>query len=255
MRALFFIALNGFRESRRNRVTVVVGLFALLLVFFTTFSFELAVNTLDRAMTSVGIGFISLISEVLAIFLACGMLPREVERRTVFLVVSKPVSRTTFLVGRYLGNLATVLFVFSLMTGLFFLQFVVLRGTVTQAHLVALVGIVAEVVLLSAVGLLFSSFSSQFISVTTTVGLFFVGHMASDLYRLASASKAPAVKAVGLALYYLLPNLERLDFKLRATHSLLTPPGELGAALAYAGLYATLLVAVAAWIFERRDFR
>ena len=254
MRAFAAIALNGFRESIRNRLTVVVAAFAVFLVLFTSVAFQLTVTTLDRTMTDIGIGFISLIAQLLAILLSCGLIPLEINRRTVFFPVSKPVSRTVFFVGRYFGNLIAITFVVAMMFVLFVAQFLYLRGTLGLPHLNAMLGIIAQVEVISAVGIFFSSFTSQFVSAVVTSAMFFIGHMASEGYALAArASEVP--KAVGLALYYLLPNLDRLDLTARASYMLPTPASEMAGHLTYAAAYTCVLLAAGSGLFERRDFR
>ena len=93
--ALLALVLNGFRESRRNRVTVVIFLFAFVMIFAATFALELTVVTFSRVMTDIGLGVMGLIAVFLSVFLATGLLPREIERRTIFMIVSKPISRSS----------------------------------------------------------------------------------------------------------------------------------------------------------------
>lgn len=255
MNELIAIALSGFRESRRNRVTVVVFLFAFVMIFATTFALELTVSTFERVMTDVGLGVMSLISVFLAIFLATGLLPREVERRTVYMVVTKPVGRSKFVIGRLLGNLVTLTFVMAIMAVLFVAQMVINHATLTQAHAFAIAGLFLEVVVLSAVGFMFAAGSSQFVATVTTVGIYFVGHLAPDLYRMSNRTGNVALKWVGKAGYYLLPNLDRLDFKARATYAEATTLAELGGSAAYALGYACIAIMIACFIFERRDFK
>jgi ABC-type transport system involved in multi-copper enzyme maturation permease subunit len=255
MSALLALAMTGFRESRRNRVTVVVGLFAFVMIFAATFALDLTVTTFDRILTDVGLGVMGLLSAFLAIFLAGSLLPKEIERRTIFMVVSKPVSRSTFLVGRLLGNIVTLFFIVAIMAGLFTLQIVAQGGFPKPAIWVAILGLLMEVTLLSCIGFAFASAGSQFVAVVATVGLYFTGHLASDLYRRAAKAKIEVLKAVGLALYYALPNLDRLDFTARATYDQPTTGGELLSAAVYTLGYSIITVTIACILFERRDFR
>lgn len=255
MRALWALALNGFKESRRNRVTVVVGLFAFVMIFAATVSLELTIFTFQRVLTDVGLGLMSLIAVFLAIFLSTALLPREIERRTIFLIVSKPVSRATFLVGRLLGNVATVTFVTLVMGGLFALQLVMRDVPVSGPIVVAIVGLLMEVVLLSSIGFFFSTFASQYVSAVCTVALFFTGHMASDLHRFAQHATTPATQLMWQVLYAVMPNLDRLDYKVRATYSIETPAPELLRSLGYGLSYSLVMVVLGCVLFERRDFK
>ncbi|MDP3234599.1 MAG: ABC transporter permease [Myxococcales bacterium] len=261
MNGVLDIALNGFREARRNRVTSVLFVFAFVMVFSTTVSVEFTVATFDRVMTDFGLGVIGLLSPALTLFLGTALIPREIERRTIFMVVARPISRSSFLLGRYLGNVMTVAFLVLIMGALFLAQLQVAQATapfstgVHWAHLVALYGLLLEVVLLSAVCFVFASASSQYVSSLSVTCLYFIGHLSEDLYTFASRSKVDALRHLGKALYYLLPNFDRLDFKARATYFDPTTTAELLSTTAYTLAYTVLVLLLATVIFERRDFK
>lgn len=261
MNGVLDIALNGFREARRNRVTSVLFVFAFVMVFSTTISVEFTVATFDRVMTDFGLGVIGLISPALTLFLGTALIPREIERRTIFMVVARPISRSSFLVGRYLGNVMTVEFLVLVMGALFLaqLQFAGASATystgIHREHLVAIYGLFLEVVLLSAVCFLFASASSQYVSSLSVTCLYFIGHMSEDLYTFANRSKVDLFRYVGKAIYYVLPNFDRLDFKARATYFDPTTNAELLSTTAYTVAYTVLVLLLATQIFERRDFK
>jgi ABC-type transport system involved in multi-copper enzyme maturation permease subunit len=261
MSAILAIALNGFREARRNRITSVLFVFAFVLVFSTTVSIEFTVATFDRVMTDFGLGVIGLIAPVLTLFLGTGLIPREIERRTIFMVVARPVSRTAFVLGKFFGNVVTVGGLVVVMGALFLVQLQVAGASekfstgIHAEHLVALYGLLLEVVLLSAVAFAFASASSQFVSSLSVACLYFIGHMAEDLYTFAGRSKIEVLRWGGRALYYVLPNFDRLDFKARATYFDPTSFSELVAATGYTLAYSTIMLAIAAFVFDRRDFK
>lgn len=255
MNALWALVLNGFRESRRNRVTVVVFLFAFAMIFSATFALEFTVATFSRVITDMGLGVMSIIATFLAVFLSTALLPREIERRTIFMVASRPISRSVFVVGRYLGTLLTMLFVTGIMAALFLLQLGWEGAPIEAPHFAAIAGVFLEVLVLSAAGFLFATFTSQYVAVSATVGLYFVGHLAGDLYRMANRAESTVLSVIGKAVYYVLPNLDRLDFKQRATYLDPTSWQEFGSAVVYSLGYATVALALACVIFERRDFK
>lgn len=252
---LVTIALNGFREASRNRVTVVVAAFALVLIFSSTIALEFTVSTFDRVMTDVGLGVMSLISVGLTMFLGTGLIPREIERRTIFLVVSRPVSRPVFVVGRLLGNVLTIYVLTLVMAAILAAQFFFASSEFTASLQIAIFGLLLEVTLLSAVAIFFSTWSSQTVSVVCSIGLYFLGHAAGELYRMASKSASAVVSTVGKAVYYLVPNLDRLDFKPQATYGELVSGGELLGASLYTLAYVAVLTILAGVIFQRRDFK
>ncbi len=255
MSGLSALVLNGFRESRRNRVTLVIFLFAFVMIFSATFALELTVATFDRVMTDLGLGVMALITSFLAIFLATGLIPREIERRTIFMVVSKPISRSMFVVGRFLGNMLTLYAVLAMMTVLFFAQLELGHSSVSQPHVTAVIGLAFELLVISAFSFLFASMSSQFVASVISVGLYFLGHLSSDLYQMASRSKSEVMGAVAKAAYYVLPNLDRLDYRPRATYGEVTAWSELGLSAAHAVGYSIVMLVIACLVFERRDFK
>ncbi|MBL8920925.1 MAG: ABC transporter permease [Myxococcaceae bacterium] len=261
MNGVLTIALNGFRESRRNRVTSVLVVFALILVFSVTVSVEFTFSTFDRVMADFGLGVIGLVTPALALFLSTGLIPREIERRTIFMVVARPVSRSAFVIGRYLGNLFTVGFLLLVMAILFLAQLAIMYATtnfgtgIHAPHLVALYGLALEMVLLTAVAFTFATLSSQFVATLMATCVYFIGHMAEDLFNLAQRTKVVPFKLLGTGLYYLFPNFDRLDFKDRATYLDATPMGELATATAYTAAYTVIMLLIATAIFERRDFK
>jgi ABC-type transport system involved in multi-copper enzyme maturation permease subunit len=261
MNGVLAIALNGFREARRNRITSVLIVFAFVSVFSTTVSVEFTVATFDRVMTDFGLGMMGLIAPALTLFLGTGLIPREIERRTIFMVVAKPVSRSAFVLGRYFGNLVTVGFVLTIMSVLFLLQLQFAGADQTYStgvhreHFVAIYGLFLEMVLLNAVCFVFATATSQFVASVSATCLYFIGHMSEDLFSLASRSKVAAFKVLGNALYYVLPNFDRIDFKARATYFDPTTNAELFNHTVYTAAYTVVLLLIATAIFERRDFK
>ncbi len=255
MSAFAAMVWNGFREARRNKVTVVVAAFAAVVLLSSTLVTEVTVNTFDRVLTDFGLGMMSLILVFLTIFLSCGLLSREIERRTIFLVVSKPVSRSKFLLARLAGNMLTLAVMSAAMTLIFLSQLMLFGANITSTQLLAVVGLWFELLVLTSAGFLFSSFASQAVSAIATTGLYLAGHLAADLHTLSSRSESGLVRTVGRGLYYLLPNLERVNFRPQATYALPVDMSAFFTGLGYATAWAAVLTALAIFVFERRDFR
>ena len=255
IRAFSAIAFNGFREARRNRVTLVLAFFAALLLLSSSLLIDVTVFTFNRVLIDIGLGGMSLILILLAIFLSTGLLSREIERRTIFMVVSKPVSRGLFLVARLAGNMLTLTTLQVLMGALLVLEFWVLQRPATWPTVLAMGMLWFELLLLSSVGFLMSSFAGQMTSAFVTVSMFFVGHLSADIYNLARRSKNEALQVLGKVIYYVLPNLERLNLRAQASYGIVTPAKVWLASGAYAVAYSGALVWLAILLFRRRDFR
>jgi ABC-type transport system involved in multi-copper enzyme maturation permease subunit len=112
-----------------------------------------------------------------------------------------------------------------------------------------------ELVVVSSVGFLMSSFSSQMVSAMVTTGVYFAGHLSSDIYTLASKSEVRALRVFGKLVYYVLPNLERLNFRPRAAFAVASTSAEVLSAAAYGFTYAAVMVGIATLLFEKRDFK
>jgi len=255
IRAFVAIAVNGFREARRNRVTLVLAFFAGLLLLSSSLITDITVFTFDRVLIDIGLGGMSLILVLLAIFLSTGLLSREIERRTIFMVVAKPVSRGLFLVARLAGNMITLTALQILMGTLLLLEFWVLKTPVTWPTVLAIGMLWFELLVLSALGFLMSSFAGQMTSAFVTVSMFFVGHLSGDIYTLAGRSKNEALQVLGKVLYYVLPNLERLNLRAQASYGVVVPTRVWLTSGAYALAYAGVVVSLAILLFRRRDFR
>jgi ABC-type transport system involved in multi-copper enzyme maturation permease subunit len=249
------LTLNGFREARRNRVTLVVAVFALVMLLCSTLVADVTVHTFDRVLTDFGLGVMSVILVMLAIFLSSGLLSREIERRTVFLIVSKPVSRALFLVSRLAGNMVTLTVLLLGMSVVFFLEMAVYRNGINTSQFIAIGVLWIELLLLSSFGFVMSSFSSQLVSGVVTTGMYFAGHLSGDIYTLSAKSKSELIRLLGKGIYYLLPNLSRLNFRPQAAYGLEAPMAQIAASVAYGTAYAVALVTIAIALFSRRDFR
>ncbi len=255
MKALAALTLNGFRESRRNRVTTVVIVFALIMILSATVSMSLTVATFERVMVDLGLGAMTLISSFLAIFLASGLVPKEIERRTIFMVLAKPLSRSSFIVGRYLGNILTVWVITVAMGALLVIQLFGQKIVPHPTHFASMWGLMLQVVVISAVAFVFAAASSQFVTAVASVSLYSIGHLTPDLYGMASRAQSVPVQYIGKALYYVLPNLDRLNFTSRATYRDAVGLDELAASTIYAVGYAAVMLVIACAVFERRDFK
>jgi ABC-type transport system involved in multi-copper enzyme maturation permease subunit len=255
MRQALIIAMTGFTEARRNQVTVLIAAFTLIVILSTSIILNLAIFTLDRVATDFGLGVMSLLLVGLAIFLSSGQLTKEIERRTIFLVLSRPVSRAQFVIGRTLGTVMTLWALQAIMSLVFLVQLSALHIEMSATLGAALIGLSVELVVLCALGAVLSSSSGPIVASSATVGLYLIGHGASDLYSIAQRSKSELVQVVGKALYWVVPQLDRLDYKLQASYGLAVPWSDVAVSSAYGLGYAVVAMVVAIVIFERIDFK
>jgi Cu-processing system permease protein len=252
------IARNAFREAVRDRVLYNLVLFVLLLTAASIFIGELSGGQERKVIVDLGLSAMLLFGVFIAIFVGVGLVYKEIERRTIYAVFSKPVGRGEFLVGKYLGLCLTLLVnVLVMGVGVSIALMYVSRGwdplilTIWPAVLL----IYLELMLLTAVALLFSSFSSPALSALLTFMTFIIGHFSADLKGLAVSLGSTSARWLFTGLYYLLPNLSNYSFITPAAHG--RAPS--GAFVLVAGLYALVYIAVilaaATLVFSRRNFK
>jgi Cu-processing system permease protein len=254
VRTLLALTLAGFREAIRNRVIVVVAVFAIALILLTSVVMNVTVYSLDRVVTDFGLGVMSLILIGLSVFLSVALLSREIERRTVFLVVSRPLSRSQFVIGRYLGMALTLTVLLAVMSLIYATQLLLFGVPPTLAMLAAIGGLWFELLVISAMGVFFSSFSGPVTATVCVLSLYLIGHWSPDLYTL--SANLPAIPgALARAAYYVLPNLDRLDLKASATYGSPIEAMEFFTSGASAMAWVCLFIGASTFIFQRRDFK
>lgn len=252
------IARNAFREAVRDRVLYNLVLFVLLLTAASIFIGELSGGQERKVIVDLGLSAMLLFGVFIAIFVGVGLVYKEIERRTIYAVFSKPVGRGEFLVGKYLGLCLTLLVnVLVMAVGVSLALLYVSRGwdplipTIWPAVLL----IYIELMLLTAVALLFSSFSSPALSALLTFFVFIIGHFSADLKGLATSMGSTSARWLFNALYYLLPNLSNYSFITPAAHGRAPDAGFVFAATLYALVYIAVILAAATLVFSRRNFK
>jgi ABC-type transport system involved in multi-copper enzyme maturation permease subunit len=252
------IAHNAFREAVRDRVLYNLVLFVLLLTAASIFIGELSGGQERKVIVDLGLSAMLLFGMFIAIFVGVGLVYKEIERRTIYAVFSKPVGRGEFLVGKYLGLCLTLLVnVLVMGVGISVALLYISRGwdplipTIWPAVLL----IYLELMLLTAVALLFSSFSSPALSALLTFLLFVIGHFSADLKGLAASMGSTSARWFFTGLYYLLPNLANYSFITPAAHGRTPDPGFVLVTALYALVYIAVILAAATLIFSRRNFK
>lgn len=249
------IAGNTVREAVRNKVLYVLLFFALVLISTGVLLSALSYVERDRILQDVGLASIRMFGVAMAIFLGVGLIHKEVDRRTIYTVLSKPVSRAEFLVGKYLGLLVTLWLQVLVMGAGFAAVSLLADAPLTAGHATAIGLAGVEVALMGAIATLFSSFSTPILSGLFSIGLYLVGHLTRDLRELGIASGSESTANITQWLYRVLPDLESLNLSIQAVHGLPISAAEVGLALVYATAYIVGLLVLATLLFQRRDLR
>jgi len=248
------IAVNAFRESLRDKILYNLVLFAGLLIGLSVLLADLSITEHHKIIADMGLASINLIGVIIAIFIGISLVNKEIERRTIYTIMARPISRTAFILGKYAGLTLTLFVNLSIMLAVFLATLLLYRMPISASLLQAVALIFVEILVVTAVALVFSTFSSTTLSAILTLGMYVIGHLTADIRSLASNSESVAAKALVNVFYYLVPNLEMLNIKGQAAVGLLVTPQYLTLAIAYGMLYVAVLLSAACWIFRQRDF-
>lgn len=249
------IARATMTEARRNRVTWSLVFFCLVMLL-TSFLFqEVTIAAFDRVVRDVGIAAINIFGILLGAFLSVGVLGRDLDRRTVYVLVGKPISRFQYLLGRALGVWAAVVLSLLLMVVVFIFACWAYGSSITPILFQGVFLIFVEVFVIVAIGVMASCFLGQLVAGFFTISAFFIGHFSQDIYFAGRRSASLLARGLSAGIYFALPDLERLNLKTEVSALTDVAMTRVAASAAYGLLYAMLFLLVAALVFERRDLK
>src|SRR5882762_5498395 len=246
VRTTFAIARNAFREAVRDRVLYNLVLFVLLLTAGAIFLGELSAGQETKIIIDLGLSAMLLFGVFIAIFVGVGLVYKEIERRTLYAILSKPIGRGEFLLGKYLGLCLTLLVNVAIMgAGLSLALLYVKRGWDPLVVRIwpAIFLIYFELAILTGVAMLFSAFSSPALSALLTFFVFVIGHFSGDLKTLATSMSSAPSRWVFAGLYYLLPNFANYNAITAAAHSQVADGRAMLAGAGYGLAYIGVLLA------------
>jgi ABC-type transport system involved in multi-copper enzyme maturation permease subunit len=251
------IASNTFREAVRDRVLYNLIAFALLMVGAALLVGQISIGIERIVLVNLGLTAVSLFGMVIAIFIGIGLVSKEIEKRTLYTVLSRPVRRWEFILGKFCGLTGTLVVNTFFMAVGFFAALLYLTHHFQWSDtglLVALFFIILEFVILTALALLFSSFSSPLLSAIFAFGLFVIGSFAEDLRGFAAMAHGP-VHWLATFAAYVVPNFASLNVIASVAHGQPVSPSLILYNTIYALLYSTAALAGAVLIFERRNLK
>jgi ABC-type transport system involved in multi-copper enzyme maturation permease subunit len=255
MTQVLAIAQVTYREAVRNRVLYSLLFFVTALVAVSAVLDRMTIGQSGRVVLDLGLAGVHLCGALIAVFLGVSLMSREVARKTLHVVLAKPVGRPTFLLGKYLGLVGTLAVVVALMGAALLGVATVFGHPPDLAVLQALVMIWVELAVLTGVALLFATLTGPFLSGMFTLGVFVIGHLTPGLKALGASSGDPVLSALTAAVYYAMPNLEVFNIKAAALYGTPLSGAETGLLLVYGLGYTVALLALASILFTRRDFR
>jgi len=258
VRKIFEIARVTVREAVRQKLAVNLLIFAVFLVSASLVISQFTFGEQYRIIVDIALSSMEVFGTLISAFLGAGLVAGEVERRTVFPIVAKPVSRGEYVVGRYLGLVATTTLNLGVMALVLVAVLAVYLGNLGFLRdtplLAALAAMALQFAMVAAVAVLFSSFTTTTLAAIFTLSLVVAGHLASDLVRY-WGQQGGLARLAGQFVYVLVPNLEALNLKEAMVYKDPLPLGFALTGYGYGVFYAAAVVALSASIFARRDLR
>jgi len=215
---------------------------------------DLSITEHHKVIADMGLAAINLIGVIIAMFVGISLVNKEIERRTIYTIMARPISRTLFIMGKYFGLALTLSVNMAVMLAVFLLTLWLYHVPIERSLFQAVQLMFVEILLVTAIALFFSTFTSSTLSAIFTLGLYVIGHLTADLRTMVANSEGGVGKIVVTLLYYLCPNLEMLNIKGQAAAGVAAAPDYMLLASLYGLLYAGVLVTGACLVFQRRDF-
>lgn len=253
MNVILTIARNTFKEVLRDKVFYNLLVFALLMIGSALLLGTLTIGEQSKIIKDIGLASIDLFGVLIAIFVGVGLISKEIEKRTIYTIIAKPVHRYQFLLGRFAGLVFTM-WVNTAVMLVAFCVILVVGGTSPDSGLMKAVGLmtVAQLIVLSA-AMLFSTFTTPTLSGIFTLALYVIGELTPDLKTL-SEKLTGVSRGLLSGSYYLLPNLALFNVKGEAVHGVPITAGYMLTAIGYGVSYAAVVLLLSCFVFQRRDF-
>lgn len=258
MTNIWAVASNTFREAVRDRVLYNLVFFALLMMSAALLVGQISIGIEQSVIVSLGLTAISVIGIFIAVFIGVGLVSKEMDKRTLYALLAKPVERWQFLLGKFAGLVMTLAVNTGAMAlGLYAVLWTVKHPLVSRDWylLVAVYLILLKLALIVALAMLFSCFTTPFLAILFTAGLYVTGVFAEELRTMQAVDLNPAAMKLLIGISYLLPNFENFNVMGAVAHGRAVPGALVLQDTGYAILYAAVVLAGAAMVFSRRNLK
>jgi ABC-type transport system involved in multi-copper enzyme maturation permease subunit len=248
------IAGITFKEAKRDRILYLLFFFAAVAIITSRVLAILTVGDRVKIIKDVGLASISIFGVLMAVLIGTSLVYKEIDKKTIFTLLSKPLHRAQFILGKFLGLVLT-LFVMTVLMSLIFLVLLYFHTfKVEWTMLVAIAYIFLELVLITAVAIFFSSFSTPILSSIFSLAFTLIGHLSWGLELLIKKMRAGAGRSAAQFFYLFLPDLENFNFKTEVVHGLPIPAGIYLYSFLYGIFYTAFILGLTILVFRRRDF-
>ena len=268
MRAISWVAVNVFKESVRDRVPYNLVVFAVLLISSSYLIGQLTAGQDVKIIKDLSLAATAVFGLFIAIFIGIGLVSKEVERRSIYSLLAKPISRPQFIVGKYAGLVLTLAVNVVVMTMAAYAVLGYMTWMETEEFksawdapgvdphmLKATLLIFVELMIVTAVALFFSTFSSPILSAALTFGVYVVGQFNADLKNFDKIVDSKPAIWLARGVYHVLPDLSAFDVKTEVVHGLPVAASYVATMVGYGAAYIAALLVASVLVFSRRDFK
>lgn len=253
MRAIYYIAKNTFKEAIRNKILYNILLVAAVALILSISFGDMSVFSRGQVMADFGLATMSLTGLLLSVFIGVGMLGVEISTKTIYGVLTKPLNRDVFILGKFFGLLVTLVLNFVLIALVFLLTIHFIGGHQDLKILNAVFLLLIEMVVIIAAAIFFSSLTTPTLAAIFTLGFYVAGHL-NDLVNIGAEQQNSAVwRGILKTLYYVLPNLENFNIRTAVVYNLPIPGSFVAGAAVYGLLYTAMLLILSIIVFSRKD--
>jgi len=255
MHRIWAIVENTFKEGLRQRILMLLVLFGILVIVVSIFIGPFALGEAPKIIRDVGLAAASLFGILIAIIIGSTLIHKDIEKRTIYTVITKPVKRSEIIVGKFLGLLLLIAMLVCAMAGIHQLVIYILEGSFDLPLLIAIPFSLIEIMILLGILLLFSSFSTPALSAVMGIIFFVIGHASPDLKLFADQTDIAAAKYFAYGFYYVLPNLENFNLRIELVNRLPLYSDQVIFSICYGIIYTIFLLYLSVIIFEKREFK
>lgn len=255
MNNIFTIAKNTFKETARDKILHTSFFVVIAIILFSLFVASISLDQSTRMVLDFGLTAIYALQIFVAIFIGSMLIYKEVEQKTFYLLLPKPITRTEIIVGKCLGLTATTILVTLLSTCALFIILLIQGGdTYFFPVLLSVFLSTLEAVLLILISIFFSSITTPILAAISTLAFFFIGHGGEIFRFIFTTTKSPAIEMITSVAYYILPNLEKFNIRNDIIYGTIPSPAMIAVAVLYGITYALLLLVITQIVFKKKDF-
>jgi Cu-processing system permease protein len=252
MKNILTIARNTFKEAIRDRILYAILAFALLFLVSTFFLGSISLGEDIKVVKDLGLAGIYIFSIIIAVFLGTSLVYKELEKKTLYIIISKPVSFIDFAIGKFLGLWAGLSLNIFLMTIAYLIIVKIKGGGIDYISLYSILLLIFEIAIFIALTILFSSFTTPLAGAIYSVIFLYIGHSLSLLKQSAEKSEG-FYKYFADGAYYILPNLEKFNLRNSVVYGVIPNSGEIVYPIIYSIIYTSIFIWLAVLALKKQE--